>query len=272
MFGEPAILKGSVVHQRVQPVAHRLEYRVFSLLLDLDRLDEAGKGRRLFSVDRFNLLSFHRRDVADGATSDLAAHARRLVADELAITNIRSVWLLTYPRVLGYVFNPLSVYFCLDGEGNVAALVYEVSNTFGARVSYVSAVRDGRIDGAAKSMLVSPFNRTTGEYRFGFSATEEEMTVGVALHDLGKPVLKTWFRARRHDLGDARILASVLAMPFMTLKVIAAIHYEALKLWLKGLRPPARGQGSGPETGREPERAQARPMALRPASPVNPEN
>lgn len=247
MMGSAAqLLTGAVVHQRVHPLRHRLRYRVFSVLVDLDRLEDAAGSCRLFSHNRWNLLSFHDSDLADGRQHDLAGHARDLVAAKYPELAIRRVLLLTYPRVLGYVFNPLSVYFCLDRNDDLAALVYEVSNTFGERISYVCGIEGGHIDPADKRMLVSPFNEKNGAYGFRVAIDNRELTVGVSLKHNAKPLLNTWYRAERRPFTDARIALAALAVPFMTLKVIAAIHLEAGKLWLKGLRPPRRGTPDRP--------------------------
>jgi DUF1365 family protein len=239
IFGKPAIMTGKVVHERIRPLHHRLEYGVFSILVDAANLQELDK-TPFFSVDRFNLLSLHRADMADGSKEDLAQHARELVRTETGCEDIASVWLLTYPRLLGFVFNPLSVYFCLDRDGEPVAAVYEVSNTFGDRTSYVCRITDGRVEPAGKRMLVSPFNGAHGHYNFGLALNAEKLTVGVALHEGGKPVLKTFFKADAAPFSGWQILKSAIAFPFMTLKVVAAIHYEAAKLWLKGLRFPQR--------------------------------
>ncbi|MCB1422461.1 MAG: DUF1365 domain-containing protein [Nitratireductor sp.] len=237
MFERPAIMQGSVVHQRIQPVRHRLEYGVFSILTDLEEIDGLKK-RRLFGTNRFNLLSFHARDMADGESTDLAGYVRRKVHAETGISGISHVWLLTFPRVLGHVFNPLSIYFCLNSNHAVVAAVFEVSNTFGDRTSYVCAVNDGRVESASKRMLVSPFNKTMGRYRFSLHVSDDELTVGVALYENGHAILRTHQKLKALPFTDAQILKSTARYPFMTLKVVAAIHFEAARLWLKGLRFP----------------------------------
>lgn len=259
----PQLLTGAVVHQRVHPLRHRLRYRVFSVLVDLDQIESAASVCRLFSHNRWNLLSLHDSDLADGQQHDLAGHARRLVAAKHPELAIDRVLLLTYPRVLGYVFNPLSVYFCLNRNDDLAAVIYEVSNTFGERISYVCRVADGHVDPADKRMLVSPFNEKNGAYGFRVAIDDREITVGVSLKHNAKPLLNTWYRAKRRPLTDARIAFATLTVPFMTLKVIAAIHLEAGKLWLKGLRPPKRGTPDRPI--RSPSLTKGRDGALGPS-------
>lgn len=237
MFERPAIMQGSVVHQRIQPVRHRLEYGVFSILLDLEKIDGLNKCR-LFGANRFNLLSFHTGDMADGEITDLAGYARKKVHAETGIGGIHHVWLLTFPRLLGHVFNPLSIYFCLDKSRTIIAAIFEVSNTFGDRTSYVCTVNDGRVESASKRMLVSPFNGTTGRYRFSLHVSGGELTIGVALRENGQAILKTHQKLKALPFTDAHILKSTARYPLMTMKVVAGIHFEAARLWLKGLRFP----------------------------------
>ena len=237
MFERPAIMQGGIVHQRIQPARHRLEYSVFSILVDLDDIGALNKCR-LFGANRFNLLSFHARDMADGDITDLAGYVRGKVQAETGIGRIQHVWLLTFPRLLGNVFNPLSIYFCLDKNRTIIAAVFEVSNTFGDRTSYVCAVNDGRVESASKRMLVSPFNGITGRYRFSLHVSDDELTVGVALYEDGQAILKTHQKLTALPFTDAQIFKSTARYPLMTMKVVAAIHFEAARLWLKGLRFP----------------------------------
>ena len=239
-FPKPAFFAGAVMHRRIRPVQHRLRYRVFSVLVDLDDIETLTRRCRLFSHNRFNLLSLHDRDHADGAIPDLAWFARDLVSSRLGFTPTR-VFMLAFPRVLGYVFNPLTVYFCLNEEGAVAGLIYEVNNTFGGRVHHVCRVDSGErigVDTAAKRLLVSPFNGEHGRYGFRLKFDEEQITLGVALKDAGAAVMNASYATKRVVANDRNILWLAAAMPLMTVKVFVGIHFEALKLLLKGLRPP----------------------------------
>lgn len=242
MFERHAILVGKVEHRRLQPVAHRLTYNVFSVLVNLEELDEVDKCARFLSVNSSNLLSLWTADLADGNQTDLASFAKLLVSEKYPEIEVSEVWLQTYPRVLGYVFNPLSVYFCLDHEKKIVAAIYEVSNTFGERIHYVQRVRNGQVDRAQKQMLVSPFNEKTGEYGFSLLADEDDITIGVSLRQKNLPVVKTWTKAIQRSISDYQIISLMLKIPLFTLKVIIAIHYEALKLWIKGLRPPKKSK------------------------------
>lgn len=231
-----AIYAGRVEHRRITPVAHALGYDVFALYLDIDGLTETAHRLRLFSLNRFNVFSLHERDHGARDGQSLPAYVRGLIKDRPEAAQVERIFLLAYPRVLGFVFNPLSTYYGFDAQGRLVIMVYEVTNTFGDRTSYVIPVDSGRIDQSCqKRMWVSPFNTAQGHYGFHGSLPGESLSLGVSLKDKDGPKLKAWFRARRLALSDATLARLALRFPFMTFKVIAAIHWQALKLWLKGL-------------------------------------
>ena len=155
-----------------------------------------------------------------------------------------AIVLMTMPRMLGYAFNPLSLYFCYRKDGALAAILYEVNNTFGQRHSYlIPAIPDA--DGlvrqeSAKSLYVSPFLDTNMSYAFVAAPPKERVAISIIARDKEGPVLIARLSANRIPLTDRTLLRALLAYPFLTLKVVAAIHWEALRLWLKGVRPTAR--------------------------------
>lgn len=236
-----ALYRGRVKHRRLRPKTHQLNYRVFWLLLDLAEIDELDRDLRLFSRNRFNLLSFHDADygVGSGALRPQVEAWMHLAGIELDGGPIR---LLTMPRVLGYVFNPISLYYCHHPDGRLAAMVYEVTSTFGIRHAYVIPVpaedqRHGVIQqGAAKALYVSPFMGMEMDYRFRGHAPGERLDMTIDGLDAAGVLITASMAAERQKLDDRQIATATAAIPLMTLKVVAAIHYEALKLWLKGVR------------------------------------
>lgn len=230
---------GLVVHRRYRPTLHSLHYRVFSLLLDLDDVEAISRRLKLFSFNGPNLFSVQEKDHGDGAVEGLKRCILNKVTARYPDAEITRVAMLCFPRVLGYVFNPLTVYYCYGEEDELAAIVYEVNNTFGDRHHYVlQADADAGktlAQACSKKMYVSPFNAVDGDYEFHVSPPRETLAVGVNLRVDGAPVLKAYLSAKTGTLSDRTLLWAFARMPAMTFKVIAGIHWEALLLWLKGL-------------------------------------
>lgn len=241
---EPALLyAGEVMHARMKPRAHRFRYSVFCLLIDIDRLSEADRLSRLFSVGRRNLVSFHERDHGmEVADASLRAYVDRLlVPTGLDVAGGR-VLLLCYPRVLGFVFNPISVYFVHDRSGRLVVVIYEVRNTFGQMHTYVCPVEAGQLTEAGlrqerdKLFYVSPFMDMGMRYRFRLKPPGGTVGLRILETDAEGPILSASFFGESKAVGAWHILESCVKIPFMTVKVVAGIHWEALKLWLKGVR------------------------------------
>ena len=233
-----ALYAGHVVHNRLRPIRHSLRYRVFSLLLDVDRLEEASSGSRLFSYKRANVLSLHDKDHGDG--TPIAGYLRKVAADAGKGDDVSRFVMLCYPRVFGYVFNPLTVYAGLDDADEVRLVIYEVSNTFGERMTYVLSAtpnETGIIEQeCAKRFYVSPFNTVSGDYHFRMSPIGKRLKLAIVLEDAGQTVMTAHFSGQRKPFSDSALFAELIRTGWMTLKVIAGIHIEASRLWLKGLR------------------------------------
>jgi len=245
-----ALYFGDVMHQRVKPRRHRLRYRVFFTFVDIDELSCLHQRLPLFSYNRLNLFSFFDKDHGPGDGSPLRCWVEGHLAGAGVDLGGGAIRLLCFPRVLGYVFNPLSVYFCYQPNGELGAILYEVSNTFGERHTYLApVVSDGssavshRCD---KNFYVSPFNAVEGGYSFRVEPPGQSVTVVINQSDTEGPLLHAALRAKRVPLTRAALLSAFVRYPLLTLKVIAGIHWEALRLWGKGLRlvdrpqPPAR--------------------------------
>lgn len=215
---------------------HELRYRVFNLFADVDRLDEIGKSLRLFSYNKLNLFSVMDRNHGPGDGMPIRDHAWRLAREAQGGNSVKRIFMFCYPSVLGYVFNPLTVYYGFDGEDRLRLMIYEVNNTFGGRHSYVVPVGDTLAQSAPKHFYVSPFNAVEGRYDFHFSVPGDRMALGITLTVADQPVLNAYVSGARQNLDDRVLLRSFVGLPFLTLKIIGAIHLQALKLWWKGLR------------------------------------
>jgi hypothetical protein len=237
-----ALYLGRVMHARLKPIGHRFSYRVMSLLIDLDRLDAANRQSRLFAVNRAALYSFHEADHGERDGSPLRLYTQRCAAERgIDLTGGR-VLLLCYPRLLGYAFNPLSVYFCYRADGELVLLIYEVRNILGDVHPYALAVKPGDISEAGvrqaqdKAFYVSPFIEMAMRYHFRVSPPAEQLKLRILETDRDGPLLAATFNGYRRDLTTAALLRSFFALPLVTFKIVAAIHWEALRLWVKGVR------------------------------------
>jgi hypothetical protein len=250
-----ALYLGDVMHARLKPVGHRFHYRVMSLLIDLDRLDAADRQSPLFGVNRAALYSFNEADHGDRDGSSLRAYAQRRAEEHGIDLTSGRVLLLCYPRLFGYAFNPLSVYFCYRADGRLGLLIYEVRNTFGDIHAYVLPVGPDEMSDAGirqvqnKLFYVSPFVGMAMSYHFRVSPPAGRVKLRILETDSEGPLLAATFSGHRCPLNTFGLLRSFFALPAVTVKIIAAIHWEALRLWLKGVRLVPRRQSNTAETG-----------------------
>lgn len=255
---------GHVMHARFKPEPHRFRYGVFCLLIDIDRQQEAARACPLFSVGRWNLVSFHERDHGmTAADASLRAYVDRVLAPLGIDPGGGRVELLCYPRVLGFVFNPISVYFIRDACDALVAMIYEVRNTFGQMHSYVCPVEAGQLSAAGlrqsrdKLFYVSPFVDMAMRYHFRIRPPGGDVALRILETDAAGPLLAAAFSGRRCELGTWQILKACVRLPLMTMKVVAGIHWEALKLWLKGVKLVERPEPPGLVSYRDPSRGDA---------------
>lgn len=230
---------GSVTHRRLGAGAHHFRYRAFWTLLDLDELPRLSRSLRLFSFDRSNVFSLMTRDHGDRTATPLRSQIERRLANSGFNIGSGRIALLCMPRVLGFCFNPLSIYFCWNDDGALAALVYEVHNTLGERHMYVfpAEVCGGVIrHGCPKTFYVSPFLDMNLSYEFRVTEPVEKVALGIRVIAPTGPVMNAALMGARRDLNDRALLRVCATIPAVTLKVIAAIHWQALLLWLKGHR------------------------------------
>lgn len=236
-----SLYQATVMHQRFFDVHYRFRYRVFSLMLDIDHLDDIAQRLPLFSHNRFNVFSLHDRDhLPQGSQLGLRAYAESLLqAQGIDSAGLR-IRLLCFPRVLNWVFNPLSLWFCENGEGGPVAVIAEVRNTFGERHCYVLKPANGDAptwplrDACAKDFHVSPFIDMSARYEFRIGRPEKRLAVAIREYSASRLMLVATQTGQRQSLTSLGLVRQSLRVPFQTAKVMVAIHWQALKIWLRG--------------------------------------
>lgn len=254
MNANPRLLVGKVMHRRLRPSVNAFVYPVFYVQLPLRNL--AAAKCPIFAIDRGNLLSFHQKDHGPRDGSSLLAWIESLLR-ERGLPHDGEIVLQTFPRIFGYVFNPVSFWFCHDAHGALIAVLVEVNNTFGGRHHYLlhnpagSPLRDGQELRADKALHVSPFCDVAGGYRFRFHLDRPVALARIAYDDGNGELLLTSISGKPRAWSAAALLGAFLRMPLLTPGVIARIHWQALKLWAKGV--PFRGARPSPPLQESPE-------------------
>lgn len=236
-----ALYRCRVLHHRLRPKQHRFAYGVFYLWLDLDELDALSSRLRFFKRNRWRLFSFYDRDhiVRDGSSAkeNVLQTMQEAGVDTARITR---VMLLTFPRVLGYIFNPVCFYYAYDAEGRPVAAVAEVTNTFHEQKPYVLTEYESGGERfhlvTPKHFYVSPFFGLELMFDFKLRLPAEHLEIHVDDHDSDGRVLITTLNGERREMTDGALLSAFIRYPLVTLRVIFLIHYHALRLWMKGLR------------------------------------
>lgn len=249
MSARPRLLLGHVMHRRTRPAVNAFVYPVFYVQLPLN--DLAAAQNRFFSFDRFNLLALHNKDHGPHDGSPLLPWIQHKLREH-GLPADGEIVLQCFPRVLGYVFNPVSFWFCHDREGQLIAVLAEVSNTFGGRHSYLlhhggRPLPDGQELRAGKEFHVSPFCDVEGGYRFRFHLQRNCPVVRIDYDDAEGELLLTSISGRPQAWAEKALLIAFLRMPLLTAGVMLRIHWQAFKLWLKGVpfigaQPPASSQ------------------------------
>jgi DUF1365 family protein len=239
MIKNSFIYTGNVVHKRFKPKIHFFKYKVFSLLLDLSEIHLLDKNLKIFSYNKFNIVSFYDKDhgARDGSS------IQNWVIDNLKKNNIDTnniqIKLLCYPRIFGYVFNPLSVFYVYDKNLNLISILYEVKNTFGEQHTYVfkSDINNNLVQHMCKKKFhVSPFIEMDCVYFFRLLKPGNKISVIIDQNDKEGKILYASQDGVKSEITNANLTKSYLKHPLMTFKIILAIHFEAFKLWSKGIK------------------------------------
>ena len=239
MIKSSFIYNGNVIHKRFKPKEHFFKYKVFSLLIDLTELSQLEKELKLFSYNKFNVLSFYDIDHGPRDGTSLILWVKENLAKNNINTDQIRIKLLCYPRIWGYVFNPLSVFFIYDKNSNLISILYEVKNTFDEQHTYIFKIeKNNKLfeHSCKKKFHVSPFIEIDCTYFFKILKPENKLSIVINQNDNEGKLLYASQDGEKKDLNSKNLVISYLSHPLMSFKVIGAIHFEALKLWLKGVK------------------------------------
>jgi len=234
---EPALFTGSVSHHRLQPVSHRFSYPLAMVMLDIDDLEVTFSKSPWWSLERFNLMSFYRRDYLGPTHLDLKAAVIEKIKTHHGVAFSGKVYLLTHPRYLGFVFNPVSFYFCINEQGRLEYVLADINNTpWNQRHCYVL-----KADGSSSSLEtefekafhISPFMPMQMHYKWRFTFEDDELQVLMQLYQHGEQQFTAAMTMQPQTLSRRKMSALPWRYPLQTVRVISRIYWQAFRLWLK---------------------------------------
>jgi len=229
------IYNGEVNHTRFKPVKHFLNYKTFSLFIDLDEIEQLDKSISIFSHNKFNIFSFYNKDHGDRDGNCLKKWVISNLQKYKIEGNISKIKILCYPRIFGYVFNPLSIFYGYEND-NLKSIFYAVKNTFNEQHTYIFKIKDGEEikQKCKKKFYVSPFMDMETFYNFKLIDPNQRLSVMIKQTDAEGTVLTATQTGYKKEFNFKQLLINFFRYPLMTLKIISSIHFEALLLWKKG--------------------------------------
>ena len=239
MIKDSSIYIGNVIHKRFKPKIHFFKYKVFSILLDISEIDILDKSLKIFSYNKFNIVSFYDADHGPRDGTSIKEWVIKNLNDNRINTENIKIKLLCYPRIFGYVFNPLSVFFIYNKNSKLISISYEVKNTFGEQHTYIFKTKENENyikHTCKKKFHVSPFIEMDCTYFFKILKPSEKISVIIDQYDEEGKLLYASQDGDRIEFNNKNLVLSYLRHPFMTFKIIVAIHFEAFKLWTKGIK------------------------------------
>ena len=239
MIKDSSIYIGNVIHKRFKPKIHFFKYKVFSILLDISEIDIIDKSLKIFSYNRFNIISFYDADHGPRDGTSIKEWVIKNLNDNRINTENIKIKLLCYPRIFGYVFNPLSVFFIYNKKSQLISILYEVKNTFGEQHTYIFKTKENENyikHTCKKKFHVSPFIEMDCTYFFKILKPSEKISVIIDQYDEEGKLLYASQDGDRIEFNNKNLVLSYLRHPLMTFKIIVAIHFEAFKLWTKGIK------------------------------------
>jgi len=233
------IYVGYVTHRRFKPKRHFFIYKTFSLLLDLSEIENLGKKIKFFSYNKFNILSFYNLDHGPRDGGSLFNWVKNILIDAKIDIGSGTIKLLCYPRFFGYVFNPLSIFYCYDDNSNLKAILYEVKNTFNEQHTYVfsaSSTSNLVLHKCDKKFYVSPFIKMETFYNFRLLKPGKRLNVFIKQGDKEGTLLTACQFGKKVEMTSKNLFFQFFKHPLMSFKIITAIHFEAFRLWIKGVK------------------------------------